>query len=219
MTALEHHRDARRAERAAKNFELLAKYKRVGEVMGIPPVIIEIHAERQWLDMGYDSFDEACREMFGGWWLRWPIDERRSVVTELTQKGMSTRAISSVLGISDGTVRNDQKSSGAKDYAPEIRGNDGKTYTREQVQAEQALQDMLAGDPDYREANVRKELALWTKHLAQYYLHDPTEAARLRPPEENPGLVITLGKLRDWIDAYFQAARPPMRLIKDTEDI
>lgn len=50
--------------------------------------------------------------------------------TGRANRGMSTRAIGTALGVSDGTVRND---SGAQDYAPEsvphpVTGLDGKTY-------------------------------------------------------------------------------------------
>ena len=54
----------------------------------------------------------------------------------LSEKGMSTRAIASSLGISEGTVRNDMKAT-AQNYAVEprtVRGVNGKSYDQERLE-------------------------------------------------------------------------------------
>lgn len=53
----------------------------------------------------------------------------------MRSEGMSTRAIGSALGTSEGTVRNDL--AGAQDYAPApVTGTDGKTYAPRQPEPE-----------------------------------------------------------------------------------
>lgn len=91
--------------------------------------IIAAHQCRDWLALGYDSWADLCDAEFRGATLALPREERREVVRGLTEAGLSTRAIGTALGVSEGTVRNDR---GAQDYAPEptpVTGLDGKTYT------------------------------------------------------------------------------------------
>jgi len=112
-----------------QNFQTLAQYRDTGLRLRIPQVLAEIHQHRQWEDLGYASFEEACDDYLGGWRLAFPPTERREVVADLTGQGMSTRAIASTLGVSKSTVADDQKA-GVQSRTPEVRGNDGKTYTR-----------------------------------------------------------------------------------------
>lgn len=90
---------------------------------------IEAYTGRAWLSLGYASW-----EAFTAAEIQLPKlgrDERRELVASLRSAGMSTRAIGSAIGVSDGTVRNDI-GSGAQNYAPEqpdkVVGADGKTY-------------------------------------------------------------------------------------------
>jgi transposase len=116
------------AERAAGNVALVKAMFVHGQRIGAIDAWIEIHAERQWLALGYHSWDELCADHFDGHRIALPAPERREAVAGLRDAGMSTRAIASVVGVSDFTVRQDLKS-GAMDHAPEVRGLDGKTYS------------------------------------------------------------------------------------------
>ena len=77
--------------------------------------IIDAHRERDWLALGYATWDELCEAEFRGAMIGLPRGERREAVAEMTDAGMSTRAIGAALGVSEGTIRNDR---GAQDYAP-----------------------------------------------------------------------------------------------------
>lgn len=59
-------------------------------------------------------------------------DQRRELVSELADEGMSTRAIAPIVGVGDSTVQRDlaDAPSGAPDAEPrQITGRDGKTYS------------------------------------------------------------------------------------------
>lgn len=93
--------------------------------------IIDAHANRDWLALGYGTWAELCEAEFHGAMVGLPRGERRETVAELTEAGMSTRAIGAALGVSDMTVRRD--TAGATNVAPAptpVTGLDGKTYTR-----------------------------------------------------------------------------------------
>lgn len=56
-------------------------------------------------------------------------EQRRELVVRLRQKGWSLRRIAKLLGVSDPTVLNDLRASGAKNLAPAaVTGLDGKCY-------------------------------------------------------------------------------------------
>jgi ParB-like chromosome segregation protein Spo0J len=56
-------------------------------------------------------------------------EQRREVVRLLKLDGKSNRTIAGLLKVSEGTVRNDLRASGAQSYAPDrITGQDGKQY-------------------------------------------------------------------------------------------
>lgn len=59
-------------------------------------------------------------------------EQRRFLVQELTEDGMSTRAIASVLGVNQSTIVRDQRSGDANASPDKVQGQDGKTYTRRQ---------------------------------------------------------------------------------------
>lgn len=128
---------AARSDRARANFDALLAYKREGERRGIPAVIREIWAGRQWLDLGHQSYGAACEAILGPEWRNpWPVDDRREVVAELDREGMSTRAIASAVGVNHATVVRDIQAGGA-DAPPDDRpatktGLDGKTYSATQ---------------------------------------------------------------------------------------
>ena len=143
------------AERAARNFAILADYAAEGERRNIPDVLTEIWQQRQWEALNYESFQEACQAIIGpGKWLPWSdVQQRRELVGQMTQQGMSTRAISDTLGVSQTTVVTDR--SGEQNRSPDpvsVIGLDGKTYpspiTKEQKQAaDDLLAQAEAADP------------------------------------------------------------------------
>lgn len=88
---------------------------------------------RGWIALGFSSWGDMCDARFNSTFIRIPRERRQEVVCSLAEKGMSTRAIGSALGVSDMTVRRDQKAAGATFVAPETTtGSDGKTYTRQE---------------------------------------------------------------------------------------
>jgi hypothetical protein len=96
------------------------------------------YAGRDWAALGYGSWDGYIDGEYGEHRVRVPRELRREVVASMRGVGMSTRAIGGVLGVSEGSVRNDLKSEGAQKYAPDAtapapapaptRGRDGKRY-------------------------------------------------------------------------------------------
>lgn len=94
--------------------------------------VAEAYQEQIHLGLGYASWDdyayERCRIDFGN------PQERQRAVGMLAGEGLSTRAIGSVTGTSEKTVRNDQQSQVRNDSAPEgpptTIGRDGKTYPK-----------------------------------------------------------------------------------------
>ena len=98
---------------------------------GMRDDIIALYRGRAWLAMGYDSWDALCDGELGQR-PRLPIEERREVVAELTDAGMSTRAIGTAIGVSNDTVARDQQQSPVSNETPDrqVEGKDGKTYPR-----------------------------------------------------------------------------------------
>lgn len=92
----------------------------------IAPLVTRAFKGRAWIALGYESWPEYVAGEFGGP-LRLGREDRKQVVAELRQAGLSTRGIGEALGVDDRTVRNDLV--GADFSAPEqITGTDGKTY-------------------------------------------------------------------------------------------
>lgn len=94
--------------------------------------IIDAHANRDWIALGYDSWNELCEAEFRGAVIGLPRAERREAVRQMTEAGMSTRAIGGALGVSQPTVIRDRAEVGETNVSPEptpVTGLDGKTYT------------------------------------------------------------------------------------------
>jgi len=114
--------------------------------------------------MGYESWDEYCKAEFQGAHLRLPKEKRREAVASLTDAGLSTRAIASATGISEGTVRNDLKDSGAQNYAGDkkIQGIDGKEYSKPKPKPTGAVVTPIltppAPEPEIIDAEVVDEM-------------------------------------------------------------
>jgi hypothetical protein len=81
--------------------------------------IAEAYEGRVWLAFGIASWSDYCNERVPELaHVRLPVEMRQAVVGYLTSEAqMSTRAIGAAIGVSEGTVRNDQ-AAGAQNYAP-----------------------------------------------------------------------------------------------------
>lgn len=91
---------------------------------------------RGWISLGYSSWNAMCDDKFKATFVRIPKEKRQEVVCSLAEKGMSTRAIGSALGVSNSTVHKDMKDSTVRNRTVEphgtITGINGKTYTRQE---------------------------------------------------------------------------------------
>lgn len=79
----------------------------------------EAIADRDDIALGYRSPGDYLSERFGGRLARLGVDLRREVVRELTEAGLSTRAIAPVVGVSNYTVHADQKAAPVRDLTPQ----------------------------------------------------------------------------------------------------
>ncbi len=111
-------------------------------------LIKEAYTRRVWVPLGFRAWEDYCDQEFGSAVARLDRVLRREAVANLTsgKNPMSNRAAASVLGVDEGTVRNDRKVAGAEDSAPEphpdvvdaeiveepeprkVIGSDGKSY-------------------------------------------------------------------------------------------
>lgn len=94
-------------------------------------LVKDAYIARDWVALGYSTWDEYCTGEFGEFRIKLPREERQEVVSSMREIGMSTRAIASATGSSDMTVRRDLAA--ATNVAPEsvpapVTGTDGKTY-------------------------------------------------------------------------------------------
>lgn len=72
---------------------------------GVWELAIEAWDGRAWVALGYGSWDEYCTREFGQCRIRLPRQEREEVLAPLSDAGMSTRAIGSLTGLHERTVR------------------------------------------------------------------------------------------------------------------
>lgn len=119
-------------------------------INGTRLLIKEAYSKRAWLALGYETWDAYCAAEFGEQRLELTRDERRELVADLADAGMSTRAIGSAVGVSEATVR--REIAGASfsrgDDAPAERrvvGTDGKTYTQRAPEPP-SDEDLFAGE-------------------------------------------------------------------------
>lgn len=79
---------------------------------------------RIWLAMGYESWSEWCDCELDGFKL--PAVERREIVTELSDSGMSNPSIADVIGVHEKTVRRDLATSANAEVERKVTGKDGR---------------------------------------------------------------------------------------------
>lgn len=102
----------RRAERIRLRLDNIAD-----NYAAVMPMIREAIKERDDIALGYRSPGDYVRDRFGGALERLGVDVRRAVVHELTEAGLSTRAIAPIVGASEATVWRDTQT-GASREAP-----------------------------------------------------------------------------------------------------
>lgn len=102
----------------------------------VMPMIREALSRRAWDALGYASPGAYTADKFGGALHRLSVPVRQAVVLELTEAGMSTRAIGPVVGVSHEQVRKDQQRPPVNQLTPAspapdaVTGIDGKSYAR-----------------------------------------------------------------------------------------
>ena len=94
----------RRAERINLRLDAIADNYRA-----VLPMIRDAIEKRDDQALGYRSVGEYVQDRFGGALTNLGVDVRRAVVGELTDAGMSTRAIAPVVGVHHDTVARDAR--------------------------------------------------------------------------------------------------------------
>lgn len=117
----------RRAERISLRLDSIAD-----NYTTVMPMIRDAIAKRDDQALGYRSPGDYVSDRFGATLGRLGMEVRREVVRELTEAGMSTRAIAPVVGVSPMTAHRDL--AGGTHVPPDaprepVIGIDGKTYT------------------------------------------------------------------------------------------
>ncbi len=147
----------------------LRKYHGVGVEMRVPEIIARMHATRAWLMVGYDNWEDLCIDQFSGWIPNLELEDRREVARELTDAGLSTRAIASALGVGQRTIVRDLQSTESDDSLEgepprEIVGLDGRTRTyqpRSTVEVDTDTGEILTEDEwrgEHPEVATREEI-------------------------------------------------------------
>lgn len=93
----------------------------------IAPLVTRAYKGRAWIALGYESWPEYVAGEFGGP-LRLGREDRKQVVAELRQAGLSTRGIGEALGVSNSTVHGDLGEVFDSEQVP-VTGTDGKAYS------------------------------------------------------------------------------------------
>lgn len=90
--------------------------------------LVALYQGRAWIALGYQSWDALCDAELDGARIALPRQQRREVVADMRQAGMSTRAIASAIGVSRDSVHKDLASPTVRNLTVEtITGLDGKS--------------------------------------------------------------------------------------------
>lgn len=112
---------AERAERIRSGFRTLADWQQD---------VIDAYRERDWLTLGYPTWDAYLDGEFGETRVLVPREQRRQIVADMREVGMSTRAIGAALGVSVGTVQADRSELNSRTEtraeAADVIGLDGR---------------------------------------------------------------------------------------------
>lgn len=121
--------------------------------------IADAYKERDWLTLGYESWDAYVAGEFSEVRLKLSTSDRQRAVEHLREAAqMSTRAIGAALGISEATVRRDL--AGASNDA--VTGLDGRTYAAKKPR-DYNEHPLEPGEPEYEQA-VEECLRLTQEH-------------------------------------------------------
>lgn len=104
---------------------------------------------RVWIALGYPDGESGWHKYLGDHFPEGPLTpprERQLEAIEQLGTSMSNRALASVMGLSEGTIRNRKREleqiTGAQDYAPgNVQGIDGKQYGASKAQPEPGVVD------------------------------------------------------------------------------
>jgi hypothetical protein len=109
----------------------------------IVPAVIELWQRCGWQAAGYDSWNAMCAAEFRVT-VQLPKSERVKAVQQMTDVGMSTRAIASALDVGNKTVARDQHDTVSFDTVREVTGLDGRTF---EVPSPSSLDELLSRVP------------------------------------------------------------------------
>jgi hypothetical protein len=141
----------RRAERITLRLDSIAENYRM-----VLPMIREAIEKRDDMALGYRSPGDYVSDRFGQSLAGLGMDVRRAVVGELTEAGLSTRAIAPVVGASLGTVNNDQQVFRAEHLTdPDVI--DAELVDHETPQGEAASDDAAATPDDESDSEPQPE--------------------------------------------------------------
>ncbi len=102
---------------------------RIETVVEFWEAVVEAYQQRDWEVLEYESWDAYIDGEFGSDRIRLTKKRRQGIVSEMRQRGMSTRAIGSALGVSQKTVDRDVDEVESDDSPESVIGTDGKTYS------------------------------------------------------------------------------------------
>ena len=144
-------------------------------------LLAQAYETAAWLELGYSSWLEYCREEFSATQLRLPGGDRERVIAALVDVGMSQREIAAATGVGKRTVA--RSISGSDDPGddldpePDIDAPPPTPAERKAAEAEQRQRDQDAADG--RDADrVRKFIDGWltVEHLASHKRRDAIRA-------------------------------------------
>lgn len=139
--------------------------------------IIEAYDGKAWQALGYETWSAYVDAELKTNRLKLDRAERQTVVLELTDAGMSTRAVGSALGVAKGTVDNDVANSGHLESAP-VTGLDGKTYTKKPKPEPIIVDAEIVDDVP---ANVDPETGEIVDNIRLFEGKDAKHADRIKP--------------------------------------
>jgi hypothetical protein len=131
MTALQITMSKDEAERITSRIRLLVQTI-AANTEKVVSLIEQAEAGEAWRAMAYPSWTAYVATEFSGSLKALEKAERMPVVEKLSESGMSTRAIASVVGVGKSTVDRDRQEQVSHTGTPaeNIVGTDGKSYTR-----------------------------------------------------------------------------------------